>query len=139
MLVTVNLQDKTLYLYRRFYLLWSNVTVECQICFDKITTDGVIIVSEHATLNLEKMFHAKCLNKWNATTQNKQRDPFNRQIKFKFNFPPKSLEECSIMLEHTRGFIGEEPADKQYSLEYNRVQNEPTLDIELDLDSLLAY
>ncbi|ABY65767.1 hypothetical protein [Orgyia leucostigma nucleopolyhedrovirus] len=138
MLITINLQDKKTYLYRLFHQQWSSVTVECQICFDKISDDGLVIVSDHATLNLEKMFHIACFSRWYATARNKQRDPFNRPIKYKFNFPPKSLDECSLLLDHIKGFIGEENADKQYSKMYDRVNNEALLDIEIDFGKLLS-
>ncbi|QYC92758.1 AC53 [Trabala vishnou gigantina nucleopolyhedrovirus] len=140
MLITINLQDKKAYLYRLFQDLWTQSTVECQICFDKIVERGIVIVSEHATLNLEKMFHGECFARWYSTATNKHRDPFNRPIKYKFNFPPTSMEECSFMLDQIRGFIGEEQTDKQYSMEYNRVLVENSvMDIELDFNKLLSY
>ncbi|QHB21688.1 ac53 [Artaxa digramma nucleopolyhedrovirus] len=139
MLITINLHDKQAYLYRMFNDLWSGCVIECRICFERITDDGVIVVSDHATLNLEKMFHVDCLNRWYASTANKHRDPFNRCIKYKFNFPPKSLEECSAMLNQIKGFIGDERADKQYAVEFERVQNVEALDVELDFDKLLTY
>ncbi|QWO71573.1 AC53-like protein [Orgyia pseudotsugata single capsid nuclopolyhedrovirus] len=138
MLITINLKDKKVYLYRLFHQLWADATVECQICFDRIADDGVVVVSDHATLNLEKMFHMRCFDRWKASARNKQRDPFNRPIKYQFNFPPKSFEECSFMLDRIKGFIGEEKADKQYSQEYERVQSENVLDIEVDFNKLLA-
>ncbi|AIU41277.1 ac53 [Sucra jujuba nucleopolyhedrovirus] len=139
MLITINLQDKKAYLYRLFQTMWSECVVECQICFDRIGDDGIIIVSEHATLNLEKMFHVDCLQKWYATTQNRTRDPFNRTIKYKFHFPPKSLDECCAMLDRIKGFIGENSTDQMFSIEYDRINSEDNLDIELQFDGLLRY
>ncbi|AGR56793.1 ubiquitin ligase [Hemileuca sp. nucleopolyhedrovirus] len=139
MLITINLQNKNAYLYRLFIELWKKSTVECQICFDRIIDDGIIIISEHATLNIEKMFHVTCFRKWYSSTSNKQRDPFNRPIKYKFNFPPKSFEECSAMLDKIKGFIGEEKTDKQYSFEYKRAHDQNVLDVELNFDRLLSY
>nr|AGS47895.1 putative 17.0 kDa protein [Ectropis obliqua nucleopolyhedrovirus] len=85
------------------------------------------------------MFHAHCFGKWHSSTNNKQRDPFNRLIKYKFNFPPKSSEECSMMLSQIKGFIGDEKADQQFCQEYNRVYDETNLDIELDFTRLLSH
>ncbi|AWW14410.1 hypothetical protein KM620_gp050 [Hyposidra talaca nucleopolyhedrovirus] len=139
MLITINLQDKKAYLYRLFHRLWTECHVECQICFDKITDDGVIIVSDHATLNLEKMFHVNCLQRWYETTNNRARDPFNRPIKYKFNFPPKSMTECSALLDCVKGFIGEQQNDQKFGIEFERVQTLELIDIELDFASLLTY
>ncbi|AHH82634.1 ORF-45 [Buzura suppressaria nucleopolyhedrovirus] len=139
MLITINLQDKKEYLYRLFQQLWPECHVECQICFDKITDNGVIIVSDHSTLNLDKMFHVDCLQKWYDTTHNRARDPFNRLIKFKFNFPPKSMDECSVLLDCVKGFIGEEPSDRKFAMEFMRVQTCETIDIDLDFANLLTY
>ncbi|ADB84385.1 hypothetical protein [Apocheima cinerarium nucleopolyhedrovirus] len=131
--------DKKAYMYRLFKEMWQSIEVTCPICYDKIENDGIVIVSEHATLNLEKMFHKSCLAKWYASTHNKQRDPFNRVIKYKFHFPPKTFEECSCMLDQIKGFIGDERADKVYKIEYERVNQQKELDIELDFDKLLKY
>ncbi|ACO53490.1 DUF855 [Euproctis pseudoconspersa nucleopolyhedrovirus] len=139
MLITINMHDKQAYLYRLFNDLWPEFVVECRICFDRITDDGVVVVSDHATLNLEKMFHVDCLNKWYASTKNKNLDPFNRRIKYKFNFPPKSLEECCAMLNQIKGFIGDEQVDRNYATEFERVQTVKALDVEIDFEKLLTY
>ncbi|AIE47865.1 ac53-like protein [Peridroma alphabaculovirus] len=136
MLITINVQDRKGYLYRRFHALWAQCTVECQICFEVIANDGVVAVTEYKTLNLEKMFHAACLQRWQ---RERARDPFNRNVKFYFNFPPKSVDECSALLDQTTGFIGDEAADKRYATEYRRVHEESTLDVDLDFSRLLSY
>ncbi|AKN80637.1 hypothetical protein [Perigonia lusca single nucleopolyhedrovirus] len=141
MLLTIDLLNKKEYLYRLFRKMWKEYTVECQICFDRIHDDGVVIVSEYGTLNLEKMFHISCWDRWYVSTSGgrRQRDPFNRPIKFKFNFPPKTFEECSFMLDQIKGFIGDESVDKNFSLEYQRAQEESVVDIEIDLNNLLKF
>ncbi|AYN45057.1 se97 [Alphabaculovirus alterspexiguae] len=136
MLITINLQDKKGYLYRLFRDLWTECAIECQICFDCIIDDGVVAITEYGTLNLEKMFHAKCLQRWQ---RERNRDPFNRNVKFYFNFPPKSEEECASLLDQMRGFIGEETADKRYADEFRRVNDERLLDVDLDFSRLLTY
>lgn len=138
MLLTVKLSDKKAYIYKLFKELWKNTCVECQICFELIKDDGVIVVSSHQTLNLEKMFHSACLARWWTTTSTR-RDPFNRQVKSTFNFPPKTLDECCALLNSVKGFIGEERADIMYSREFKRVHAQNLLDIEVNFESLLRY
>lgn len=117
--------------------MWSEYKIECQICFDRIENDGVIAVTEYRTLNLEKMFHQSCLKRWQ---REHNRDPFNRNVKYWFDFPPKSLEQCSALLEHMKGFIGDQRPDKDYAEEYNRIVKEDSvIDIELDFEKLLSY
>jgi hypothetical protein len=136
MLITLHVQDKKGYLYRMFNKLWSECSIECQICYDKICNDGVVAITDYRTLNLEKMFHSACIQRWQ---RERARDPFNRNVKFYFNFPPKSEDECSSLLDQTVGFIGDQDADKLFANEYRRVNDEPVLDMELDLFSLLQY
>nr|QBI90262.1 hypothetical protein [Trichoplusia ni single nucleopolyhedrovirus] len=137
MLITVNLQNKDEYIYKTFKRMWNEYKIECQICFDLIENDGVIAVTEYRTLNLEKMFHQSCLKRWQ---RERNRDPFNRNVKFWFDFPPKSLEQCSALLEHMKGFIGDQQPDKDYADEYNRIVKEDSvIDIELDFEKLLSY
>lgn len=136
MLITINVQNKHGYLYRSFNKLWTECTVECQICFDRIGADGVVAVTDYKTLNLEKMFHADCLRRWQ---RERSRDPFNRNVKFYFNFPPKTEDECASLLAQMTGFIGDEPADKQYASEFKRVSAEDALDVDLDFAKLLQY
>jgi hypothetical protein len=136
MLITLHLKDKTYYLYKKFKTMWNDCVVECQICFDRIENDGVIAVTDYKTLNIEKMFHASCIQRWRNENA---RDPFNRNVKFWFNFPPKCLEECAALLERIKGFIGDETADKCYAAEYSRVQSEEEIDIDVDFESLLSY
>ncbi|AAZ38283.1 ORF-117 [Agrotis segetum nucleopolyhedrovirus A] len=119
-----------------FKQMWPKCMVECQICFGRICNDGVVAVSEYKTLNLEKMFHNTCLRRWQRENT---RDPFNRNVKFYFSFPPKSESECSALLDQMTGFIGDEPADREYAAEYQRANREPVLDFELDFGSLLLY
>nr|AJR20328.1 orf-52 protein [Lymantria dispar multiple nucleopolyhedrovirus] len=134
-------RDKREYLFRTFNRLWRRVSVECCICFDRIGDDGLIIVSEHATLNLEKMFHVACFERWalSSASANGRRDPFNRNVKYKFNFPPKTKRECASLLEQIRGFIGEQSVDRLYSDEYQRIMGEDRLDLEVDFEKLLRY
>nr|ANS70936.1 ac53-like protein [Lymantria dispar multiple nucleopolyhedrovirus] len=142
MLLTLDLhKKKDEHLFRLFAQLWKEAHVECSICFDRIGDDGLVIVSDHATLNLEKMFHVGCFERWTSTAASARgrRDPFNRNVKFKFNFPPKTMTECASLLREIRGFIGEESVDKVYSFEYERIHNEKRLDLELDLMKLLKY
>jgi Baculovirus U-box/Ring-like domain len=138
MLVTVNVQDKSAYLYRMFKEVWTKCAVECQICFDRIGDDGLVAVTDYKTLNVEKMFHEACLRRWQ---RERSRDPFNRNVKFYFNFPPKNEGECKSLLAQMTGFIGDDQADKRYSNEYTRVSADdmPMIDVELDLLSLLRY
>ncbi|AIZ48672.1 asb115 [Agrotis segetum nucleopolyhedrovirus B] len=136
MLITINLKDKKSYLYRMFNRLWSQSFVQCQICLDRIINGGVVAVTEYKTLNLEKMFHAACLQRWQ---REHTRDPFNRNVKFYFNFPPKSEDECSALLDQMTGFIGDQPVDKQYASEYKRVNDENIIDVDLDFSQLLKY
>ncbi|ABF47372.1 ac53-like protein [Clanis bilineata nucleopolyhedrovirus] len=136
MLVTVDISNKNAYLFRLFNNLWKSCSVECQICFDRIIDDGLVIVSDYGTLNLEKMFHSSCWDRW-FRVEKRGRDPFNRPIKYKFNFPPKSLNECEFMLKQIKGFIGEEDADKLFANEFDRVIHQRTLDVELDFARLL--
>ncbi|ABM45819.1 unknown protein [Spodoptera frugiperda multiple nucleopolyhedrovirus] len=136
MLITINLKDKKSHLFRMFNELWKRSVVECQICFERINNDGVVAVTEYKTLNLEKMFHASCLQRWK---RERNRDPFNRNVKFYFNFPPKTLDECSSLLDNMTGFIGEQDVDRFYADEFNRVNEHHVLDMELDFDNLLRY
>ncbi|ACI47481.1 ORF110 [Spodoptera eridania nucleopolyhedrovirus] len=136
MLITINLQDKKSYLFRMFNDLWRQSVVECQICFERIARDGLVAVTEYKTLNLEKMFHASCLQRWK---RERSRDPFNRNVKFYFNFPPRNEDECASLLEHMTGFIGDQPVDIFYSQEFQRVNSERVLDVELDFSNLLKY
>lgn len=116
--------------------LWKRSVVECQICFERILDDGVVAVTEYRTLNLEKMFHASCLQRWK---RERSRDPFNRNVKFYFNFPPRNEHECASLLEHMTGFIGDEPVDKFYASEFRRVNEANVIDVELDFGDLLKY
>jgi hypothetical protein len=116
--------------------LWRQSVVECQICFERIARDGLVAVTEYKTLNLEKMFHASCLQRWK---RERNRDPFNRNVKFYFNFPPRNEDECASLLEHMTGFIGDQPIDIFYSQEFQRVNSERVLDVELDFSNLLKY
>nr|QGX02382.1 maco-A 137 [Mamestra configurata nucleopolyhedrovirus A] len=136
MLITLHVQDKKGYLYRLFNKLWSECTIECGICFDRIIDDGVVAVTDYKTLNIEKMFHSGCLRRWQ---RERNRDPFNRNVKYYFNFPPKSENECASLLDQTIGFIGDEHADRLYGDEYRRVHDANELDLELDFSSLLRY
>ncbi|AKR17293.1 hypothetical protein [Urbanus proteus nucleopolyhedrovirus] len=136
MLITINVTDKENYLFRLFQKLWAQSNVECQICLDRISNDGVVAVTDYYTLNLEKMFHASCLKRWK---QSNTKDPFNRNVKFYFNFPPQHYEECVSLLNIIKGFIGDQHVDKLYASEYERVHNEPVLDCELDFAKLLSY
>lgn len=119
-----------------FNKLWPQCFVECQICFERIKNDGVVAVTEYKTLNLEKMFHASCLQRWQ---REHARDPFNRNVKFYFNFPPKSKDECLALLDQMTGFIGDEPVDRNYASEFQRVDREHILDVDLDFCRLLQY
>ncbi|AKC91727.1 ac53 [Lambdina fiscellaria nucleopolyhedrovirus] len=138
MLITVNVHDKKSYLFQTFKRLWKQHRVECKICLDVIVNDGVIVVTEHATLNLDKMFHGSCLNKWYATG-GRFRDPFNRAVKYKFNFPPKTLDECGVMLDQITGFIGDEAPDKAFALQYKKVHEQQLMDVDLDFEKMLTY
>ncbi|AUV65383.1 hypothetical protein [Alphabaculovirus myunipunctae] len=135
MLITVHIQDKSAYTYRMFKDLWSKCTVECQICFDRITNDGLVAITDYKTLNIDKMFHSACLRRWQ---RERTTDPFNRKVKFYFNFPPKDVDECESLLAQMKGFIGDEDVDRRFAVEYERI-NAAELDVEIDLDGLLCY
>ncbi|ANF29735.1 ORF-87 [Catopsilia pomona nucleopolyhedrovirus] len=134
MLLTVCLKDKNYYMFKLFKEYWPTCTTECQICLDKIDdNDGIVAMPDTGMLNLEKMFHSKCIEQWR---RERNRDPFNRIIKYYFNFPPKTLDECEIMLRETKGFIGDQEIDRVYNSVYRRVKEEDALDIELNFKQI---
>lgn len=117
--------------------MWLDHAVECQICFDKINNDGVIGVTHNKKLNLEKMFHASCITRWLSMHN---RDPFNREVRYWFDFPPKNQTQFTDLLMLVDGFIGEQQADKAFGEEYQRlIVDENVIDIELDMERLLKY
>ncbi|AAR28824.1 ORF60 [Leucania separata nucleopolyhedrovirus] len=135
MLITIDVNDKDSYVFKLFKRLWNSCEVECQICFDRILDEGVIAVTDRAALNIEKMFHSHCLERWRRENR---RDPFNRNVKMWFNFPPKTLQETRHLLEEmSGGFIGDQTADKLFANEYERVHNARHLDMEIDFEKLL--
>lgn len=136
MLITVVANDKAQHMYKSFKQIWSECTVECQICFDRIHDEGVVAVTQCCTINIEKMFHAECLKRWHRENN---RDPFNRNVRYWYTFPPRSLVECASLLEKIKNFIGDQEADKKFHDEYNRLQNAKYLDIDLNFDKLLRY
>ncbi len=137
MLLTVNLLNKDEYVYKTFKKMWSEYIVECQICFDRIYQDGVIAVTQNKKLNLEKMFHSACIKRWLSMHN---RDPFNREVRYWFDFPPKNSTQCTDLLNLIDGFIGEQQADKVFGDEYQRlVIDESVIDINIDLEGLLKY
>lgn len=137
MLITISLADKDAYLFKLFKELWQRSEVECGICTDRIgEREGVIAVTEQAKLNIEKMFHAHCLNRWR---QEHRRDPFNRNVKMWFNFPPRTLREARELLNCVNGFIGDQDADRLFAEEYDRAHSNSHIDMELDFASLLNY
>ncbi|AVA31181.1 ac53 [Oxyplax ochracea nucleopolyhedrovirus] len=130
MLLTVCLKDKDYYMFQLFKEYWPTCKAECRICFDTIDGDsGVVGLPDTGMLNLEKMFHSNCIEQWRAQ---RNRDPFNRVIKYYLNFPPQTLDECKTLLRHTKGFIGEHEIDKTYKSIYQRIRNEDALDVKLD-------
>lgn len=137
MLLTVCLKDKTYYMFRLFKDYWPTCTTECQICLERITDDGddgIVALPDTGMLNLEKMFHNECIQRWR---RERNRDPFNRTIKYYFNFPPKTLDECATMLREARGFIGDQTIDRVYRSVYERVTEQDALDIEVDFKRYL--
>ncbi|QEI03594.1 hypothetical protein [Rachiplusia nu nucleopolyhedrovirus] len=137
MLLTVNLLNKDEFVFKTFKRMWSEYVIECQICFDRIICDGVIGVTNNKKLNLEKMFHAACIKRWLSMHN---RDPFNRDVRYWFDFPPKSFNQCSDLMALIDGFIGEHQADKAFGEEFRRLTFEESfIDIELDFEDLLKY
>jgi Baculovirus U-box/Ring-like domain len=134
MLLTLRLNDKEDYLYRLFKALWKEYTIECKICFDNIDNDGIVAITDYHTINLEKMFHSDCLKRWQ---RERTHDPFNRNVKFYFTFPPQNKEECLALLKTINDFIGDDDVDQRFRDEYKRVYEEPILDIEIDLLEML--
>jgi hypothetical protein len=96
---------------------------------DVIHDDGVVGMPDTGFLNLEKMFHSECIERWR---RERNRDPFSRTIRYYFNFPPKTLNECENMLKKIKGFIGNHEIDRVYNEVYERVKTEEILDIELN-------
>ncbi|AKR14179.1 baculovirus RING-like protein [Dasychira pudibunda nucleopolyhedrovirus] len=130
MLLTVYLKDKQYYLFKLFREIWPSCTTECRICLETLGAEGGVVgVPDSGLLNLDKMFHAECIERWK---RGRNRDPFNRAIKYYFAFPPPTLHECKALLEHTRGFIGDDEMDRVYSLVHQRVTTEDALDVELN-------
>lgn len=130
MFCTFCLKDRNYYMFKLFKDYWPTCTTECQICLEKIDDNGgIVAMPDTGMLNLEKMFHEQCIQRWR---REHTRDPFNRVIKYYFNFPPKTLEECNAMLRETKGFIGDHEIDRVYKRVYQRVTQEDALDIELD-------
>ncbi|QDL57053.1 hypothetical protein QKQ66_gp107 [Dione juno nucleopolyhedrovirus] len=130
MLLTVYLKDKQYYLFKMFKEIWSTCTTECRICLETLGGEGGVVgVPDNGLLNLDKMFHAECIERWK---RGHNRDPFNRAIKYYFAFPPPTLHECKALLEHTRGFIGDDKMDRVYKTVHSRVTTEDALDVELN-------
>ncbi|AAP29834.1 unknown [Choristoneura fumiferana multiple nucleopolyhedrovirus] len=130
MLLTVHLKDKQYYLYKMFKEIWSSCTTECRICLETLGVEGGVVgVPDNGLLNLDKMFHAECIARWK---NGYSRDPFNRAIRYYFAFPPPTVHECKTLLEHTRGFIGDDEMDRVYKVVYQRVTTENAIDVELD-------
>ncbi|ACF05336.1 hypothetical protein [Adoxophyes orana nucleopolyhedrovirus] len=136
MLVIVSLNDKTEYLYRSFKQMWKNSFIECHICYDKINNDGIVAITDNGNINLEKMFHNDCIKRWR---QSNSRDPFNRNVKFWFQFPPQTLMDCKNLIDQINKFIGDHDADKKFAQEFERVNNNFVLDIELDFEKMMRY
>lgn len=130
MLLTVYLKDKQYYLFKLFKEIWPLCTTECRICLEQLSVEGGVVgIPDNGMLNLDKMFHGKCIERWKT---GRNRDPFNRAIKYYFTFPPPTLQECKALLEHTRGFIGDDEIDSVYKKVYQRVLTEDALDVELN-------
>ncbi|UZE89771.1 U-box/RING-like domain protein [Parapoynx stagnalis nucleopolyhedrovirus] len=129
MLLSVCLKDRTSYMLRLFKDFWTSCTTECQICLEIINENGIVGMPDTGLLNLEKMFHVQCIERWR---RERTRDPFNRVIRYYFPFPPRTLDECEIMLNEIKGFIGEHDIDRVYREVYRRVNTEEVLDIELN-------
>ncbi|AXS67703.1 ac53-like protein [Cryptophlebia peltastica nucleopolyhedrovirus] len=136
MLLIINLQDKSDFLFRSFIKLWKDTFVECQICYEKIENDGEVAITDNGSINLEKMFHSKCITRWRLENT---RDPFNRNVKFWFNFPPKNQAECSALVNQIKKFIGDNETDKKYGAEFKRVNEESCIDVDIDFTNLLHY
>ncbi|AGR57134.1 hypothetical protein [Choristoneura rosaceana nucleopolyhedrovirus] len=130
MFFTVHLKDKQYYLYKLFKEIWSSCTTECRICLETLGAEGGVVgVPDNGLLNLDKMFHPECIERWKS---GHSRDPFNRAIKYYFAFPPPTVHECKALLEYTRGFIGDDEMDRMYKVVYQRVTSENAIDVELD-------
>ncbi|AAK85611.1 hypothetical protein [Epiphyas postvittana nucleopolyhedrovirus] len=130
MLLTVHLKDKEYYMYKLFKEIWPTCTTECRICLETLDTNGGVVgMPDNGMLNLDKMFHATCIERWK---RERNRDPFNRVIKHYFAFPPPTLHECKMLLELTRGFIGDDDIDRVYKSVHNRVTSEDAIDVELN-------
>lgn len=130
MLLTVYLKDKQFYLFRLFKEIWPSCSAECSICLEALGAEGGVVgVPDNGLLNLDKMFHAECIERWK---RERNRDPFNRAIRYYFAFPPPTLRECKALLELTRGFIGDDETDRVYKLVLERVTAEDALDVELN-------
>lgn len=134
MLLFVCLKDKNFYMFKLFKEFWSTCTTECQICLEAIIDDGIVGMPDTGLLNLEKMFHSQCIERWR---RERNRDPFNRIIRYYFHFPPKTLDECNIMLNEIKGFIGDHDIDRVYNEVYKRVKTEEVLDIELNFKKFI--
>ncbi|BBD51466.1 hypothetical protein [Samia ricini nucleopolyhedrovirus] len=130
MLLTVHLKDRQYYLFKLFWEIWPACAAECSICLDALgAAGGVVGLPDSGLLNLDKMFHAECIARWK---REHARDPFNRAIRYYFAFPPPTLHECRALLQHTRGFIGDDDTDRRYAAVHRRVTTEDALDVELD-------
>ncbi|AKN81059.1 hypothetical protein [Lonomia obliqua multiple nucleopolyhedrovirus] len=135
MLLTVCLKDKNYYMYKLFKDYWPTCKTECQICLETIdSAGGIVALPDTGMLNLEKMFHVHCIERWRLE---RNRDPFNRVIKYYFNFPPKTQHECNVMLNETKGFIGDHEIDRVYKNVYHRVKHEDALDIEINFKKFI--
>lgn len=130
MLLTVHLRDRQYYLFKMFKEIWPSCTAECRICLETLGEEGGVVgVPDNGLLNLDKMFHAECIDRWKRT---RNRDPFNRIIKYYFVFPPTTLHDCRTLMENTRGFIGDDEVDCVYKNVHRRVTTEDALDVELN-------
>lgn len=135
LLLTLHLADKSFHMFESFKKYWSLYKTECQICLEPIeSTSGIVGLPDTGMLNLEKMFHAECIQRWR---REHTRDPFNRHIKYYFTFPPPTVDECKNILKEIKGFIGDQEIDRVYSALYQRITNEQFLDIELDFRKFL--
>lgn len=146
MLVTLEIDDRNAYMFKLFKSTWNRFLVECQICFDRIHEgEGVIAVTDYATLNVEKMFHDRCLTRWRSENR---RDPFNRNVRMWFNFPPRDVAETKALLQNIKGFIGDEHVDRSFADEYERIMvgdaggggggdGVRKIDFDVDFESLL--
>ena len=137
MLITVHLKNRHYYMYKLFKEIWPTCTTECRICLETLGLDGGVVgIPDNGMLNLDKMFHAECIERWK---RGHNRDPFNRAIKYYFAFPPPTLHECKTLLEHTRGFIGDDEIDRVYKTVHQRVTTEDALDVELNFASYFKH